>query len=119
MRFLALPCLAAAALSACASPSERIADALVAYGIDRAGAACVGGRLERNLSIGQLQELARLARSYRESDPDPSRLTPSDLLRVAAQVQDPRVPVEVARAATGCGLVTPANLGPLGAFLGG
>jgi hypothetical protein len=102
---LFLPFAAVAALSACATPSERISDALVGYGIDRPHAECVGNRLQRNLSLGQLQELARLARTYRENDPNPGQLTVNDLLRVAGQVQDPRVPLEVAKASGKCGLV--------------
>lgn len=104
MRFL-LPVAACAALAACATPSARISDALVGYGINPAQAQCVGDWLGRNLSLGQLQELARLARTYRENDPNPGQLTVTDLLRVAGQVNDPRVPIEVAKAAGGCGLV--------------
>lgn len=106
MRLFLLPCVAAACLSACATPSERISDALVGYGINRIQADCVGGRLQRNLSLAQLQELARLARSYRENDPNPAQLTPNDLIRVASQVQDARVPIEVAKAAGNCGLIS-------------
>jgi hypothetical protein len=107
------------ALSACATPRERIADALVGYGIAPDKAQCVGGRLEQRLSIGQLQELARLARVYRENDPSPGALTPADLIRVASQVQDARVPIEVGKAAANCGLLSGGTLGVLSAVLGG
>jgi hypothetical protein len=106
------------ALSACATPRERIADALVGYGIAPAKAQCVGGRLEERLSIGQLQELARLARAYRENDPNPRALTPADLIRVASQVQDARVPIEVGKAAANCGLLPGGTLGMFSALLG-
>lgn len=102
---LFLPLAACAAISACATPSDRISDALIGYGIDQRQAVCVGERLQRNLSLGQLQELARLARTYRENDPNPGQLGLNDLLRIAGQVQDPRVPIEVAKAAGNCGLV--------------
>ena len=115
---LFLPVAVVAALSACATPSDRISDALVGYGIDRHRAECVGERLERNLSLGQLQELARLARTYRENDPNPGKLTVNDLLRVAGQVQDPRVPLEVAKASGKCGLVARPFLSMLGAISG-
>ena len=105
-------------LSACTTPRERIADALVGYGIAPDKAQCVGGRLEQRLSIGQLQELARLARVYRENDPNPAALTPSDLIRVASQVQDARVPIEVGKAAANCGLLPGGTLGMLSAFIG-
>ena len=117
MRIIILASLLA--LSACATPRERIADALVGYGIAPDKAQCVGNRLEDRLSIGQLQELARLARAYRENDPDPRALTPADLLRVASQVQDARVPIEVGKAAANCGLVAGASFGLLSALLGG
>ena len=115
---LFLPFAAVATLSACATPSDRISDALVGYGITPQQAQCVGERLERNLSDRQLGELARLARSYRENDPDPSDLAVNDLLRVAAQVKDPRVPLEVAKAAGNCGLMPRPFLSMLGALSG-
>ena len=102
--------LIAAALTACAcaSPKERIADSLVGYGIEENRANCVGEQLQRNLSIGQLSELGRVARAARARDPDPSRLTLDDLLRAASEVRDPRVAIEVAKAAGRC------NLSPMG-----
>lgn len=115
---LFLPLAAAAALSACATPSDRISDALVGYGIDRGRAECMGARLQKNLSIGQLQELARLARAYRENDPNPRKLSINDLLRVAGQVQDPRIPLEVAKASGKCGLVTRPFMSVLSALSG-
>lgn len=99
---------AAFTASACASPRERIADSLTGYGLDAARADCVGTELQRNLSLSQLQELGQAARAFRERDPNPSRLTVDDLLRVASQVRDPRVPLEVAKAAGRC------NISPLG-----
>ncbi|CAA9519471.1 MAG: hypothetical protein AVDCRST_MAG31-1488 [uncultured Sphingomonas sp.] len=111
-----LPALAALGLAACATPSDRIADALVGYGIAPAQAQCVGARLEQRLSIGQLRELGRLARAYRENDPNPGALTVTDLVRVTSQVNDPRVPVEVGRAAAGCGLIGAGPLGMLNAL---
>lgn len=99
---------AALTASACASPRERIADSLVGYGIEERRANCVGEELQRNLSIGQLRELGRVASAARERDPDPSRLTLDDLLRAASEVRDPRVAIEVAKAAGRC------NLSPMG-----
>lgn len=105
-------------LAACATPRERIADALVGYGIPPAQAQCVGGRLEDRLSIGQLRELSRYARAYRDNDPNPGALTIADLIRVTSQVQDARVPIEVGKAAAQCGLVSPASLGMVETLLG-
>ena len=95
-------------VAACASPSERIADSLTGYGLEESRAACVGEHLQRSLSLGQLQELGRVARAARARDPDPSRLTLDDLLRAASEVRDPRVAIEVAKAAGRC------NLAPMG-----
>jgi hypothetical protein len=106
------------ALSACATPRERIADALVAYGIPPAEAQCVGTRLEDRLTLSQLQQLSGLARAYRENDPDPQALTANDLLRVASQVEDARVPIEVGKAAANCGVFPSGPLGMLGVLSG-
>jgi hypothetical protein len=116
MRILALTSLLA--LSACATPQELIADALVGYGISPNQAQCVGGRLQSRLSLGQLQELGRLARAYQQNDPNPGALTPTDLIRVASQVRDARVPIEVGKAAAGCGLISGGPLGMLSAVVG-
>lgn len=98
-------------LSACASPRERIADSLTGYGLDAARADCVGSELQRSLSLSQLQELGRVARAFRERNSDPSRLTVNDLLRAASEIRDPRVPLEVAKAAGRCNL-TPIGFAP-------
>lgn len=96
------------ALAACAAPSARIASSLEGYGFAPDQSRCVGDRLERNLSLGQLQQLARAARATREGDTTPGRLTIGDFIRVAGQVKDPKVPFEVTKAAAGCGIVTSA-----------
>lgn len=89
----------------CASPSSRISSELGRYGLDANQAMCVGQRLESNLSLAQLQQLARAAAAFKTGDTSPGRLTGSDLFRVAAQIRDPKVALEVARAASGCGVV--------------
>ena len=96
------PIAVAMLLGACVDTSERIATELVAAGLDQARAECVGRSLERNLSIGQLRQLAAAARAYRSNDSSPGKLTGADLLRVSAHVQDPAVPLAVARAAGSC-----------------
>ncbi|MBY9064717.1 hypothetical protein K7957_17405 [Sphingomonas yunnanensis] len=92
--------------SACVDPSARIASSLEGYGFAPDQSNCVGEHLEKNLSLGQLQQLGRAARAAREGDTTPGRFTVSDFTRVAGQVKDPKVPFEVARAAAGCGIVT-------------
>lgn len=105
-------------LAACATPSKRISDALVGYGIAPSQAQCVGSRLEDRLSIGQLRELGRYAKAYRDKDPNPGALTIADLIRVTSQVKDARVPIEVGKAAAQCGLISPGSLGMMSALLG-
>lgn len=90
----------------CASPSSRISNELGHYGLDANQALCVGQRLESNLSLAQLQQLARAAAAFKTGDTSPGRLTASDLLRVGAQIKDPKVAIEVARAASSCGVVS-------------
>ncbi len=89
-------------LSGCATPSARIADQLGGYGLTPGQALCVGQRLQANLSLGQLQQLARAAGALTRGDTTPGRFTPTDLYRVASQIEDPKVAIEVARAASAC-----------------
>ena len=98
-----------ASLGACASPSSRIADELGRFGLDPTRAQCIGDRLERDLSVAQLQELARAAKAYGANDTSPGQLTVSDLSRVATSIRDPAVPVAMLRAGSGCG-VTASDL---------
>ena len=102
-RALALIALAAT-IAGCARPSDRIASELTRYGLDQARADCIGQRLERDLSIAQLRELAGVVRAYKANDATPGVLTLGDLTRVAGSVRDPQVPITVATAAAGCGV---------------
>ena len=92
----------ALAAAGCADTSDRIASELVKAGLDEQRAQCVGQSLERDLSLGQLRQLAAAARAYRSNDSTPGRLTASDLLRASAEVRDPAVTVAVATAAGRC-----------------
>lgn len=95
----------AALLAGCATPSTQISTALTRYGLDQQRADCVGKDLTSHLSLGQLQQLGGAARAYRAGDNDPTRLTPGDLARAAAQIDDPAVPIAVAGAGVRCGIV--------------
>ena len=99
-------------VSGCVNPSAKIATELTRYGLDQRQSQCVGDRLEAHLSIGQLQQLGRAARAVNEGDTTPGRLTVSDLIRVASRFDDARVPLEVAKAAGGCGVLTGAGSRP-------
>lgn len=105
MRTFLITVSTASALAGCATPSTRISTALQERGLDAPRADCVGGRLERNLSVDQLLQLSRTARAVNEGDATPGRFTLSDLVRVAATIDDPRVPLEVGRAVAACDLI--------------
>lgn len=110
MRTVLAACACLAALG-CVNPSARIATELGRYGLDADRAQCVGDRIERDLSTAQLQELATAARAYGRNDPNPERLTVSDLARVAASIRDPEVPLAVVRAGGACGVSVREVLG--------
>ena len=88
--------------AACASPSQRIATELTKAGLDPARAQCVGRSLERDLSIGQLQQLGNAARAFRANGGTAANMTAADLIAASAQISDPAVPLAVARAAGAC-----------------
>ncbi|TRW18144.1 hypothetical protein [Glacieibacterium frigidum] len=62
-RFAALSL--AAVVVACATPADKITDALIDYGLPEKQARCMGERLEARLSLEQLQRLSELARANR------------------------------------------------------
>ncbi len=97
--------LATAMLAGCATPSDRIATELTRYGLSQSQATCVGERLEARLSVGQLRQLGRAAKAYAQNDPNPGQLTVSDLARVSAQINDSKIPIEIAAAGANCGVL--------------
>lgn len=105
MKSLVVALLGATALAACAAPATRISSGLQRYGLDEARADCVGARLQRDLSLGQLQQLGRAAAAYRQNDADPGVLTAGDFLSVAGELRDPGIAVSVGKAAAGCRVV--------------
>jgi hypothetical protein len=94
----------AVTLAACARPSTRIADELQRYGLDAQRAQCVGQRLERDLTIDQLRQLAAAAKAYQATGRSADQLTAGDLALVAGNVRDPAVAIAAVGAGTGCGL---------------
>jgi len=105
MKALAIALLGAMTLSACAAPATRISTGLQRYGLDEARSDCVGTRLQRELSLGQLRQLGRAAAAFRSGDTSIGALTPADLIRVASEIKDPAIAVAVAKAAAGCGVL--------------
>ena len=101
--------IVALALSGCVS--SRITSALTRYGLDPQQARCVGNRLEANLSLSQVQQLGRAARAYGKDDQTPGKLSADDLLRVSGQIDDVRIPLELAKATARCGVLASSLLG--------
>lgn len=95
----------ALSLVACAAPVTRISDGLQRYGLDAGRADCVGTRLQSSLTLGQLQRLGKAAAAYKRNDPNPGVLTVGDLIRVAGELKDPGIALEVGKAAAGCGVL--------------
>ena len=104
-RTIATVVCGAVALVACAAPATRISTGLQRYGLDESRADCVGGRLQSDLTLGQLQQLGRAAAAYKQNDPNPGVLTVGDLIRVAGELKDPKITLSVGKAAAGCGVL--------------
>jgi hypothetical protein len=104
VRVLAATVFGTIALAGCAAPATRISSSLQRYGLDAQRSDCVGTRLQRDLSIGQLQKLGRAANAYRANDTTPGALTVSDLVRVAGELKEPAIALTVVKAAAGCGV---------------
>ncbi len=89
----------------CATPSARISESLQRYGLDQQRSECVGESLADHLSIDQLKSLGRAADAYKRDDTTPGALTASDLVRVAGEIDDLEVPLQVGRAVATCGVL--------------
>ena len=109
--FSAILMVAVFAVAGCAS--QRISSALVRYGVPPEKAECVGDELSERLSVSQLQSLGRAARAYNAVDRSSVALTLLDLARVAAELRDPVIPVEIVRAGIKCAVL------PIGAVFNG
>lgn len=103
---MALLVAASALTASCASPSARIAHELGRYGLSEGPARCMGDRLQSNLSVGQLQQLGRVAQSVQQTRGQ--RLTASDLIRAGTRIDDVKIPLEVTKAAASCGALSEA-----------
>ena len=112
-RVVVLGCSTVALAISAGCASQRISSALVRYGVPPDKADCVGDSLSDRLSVGQLQSLGRAARAYQSIDRSSIPLTLIDLARVAAELRDPVIPIEIVRAGIKCavlptGTTTPA-----------
>jgi hypothetical protein len=90
------------ALSACATPSQRISTTLIAYGLDARHSQCIGDYLENHMSFGQLVELNRAVQRAHERDGGRS-LRFDDLISAGASL-DPAIQISLARSGIQCAL---------------
>jgi hypothetical protein len=91
--------LAPLLLWGCATPSSRIANALVDRGVPPPQARCMGDRLGDRLSLGQLRRLDAISKL------DGGRIERMSVAQIARALSDPRDPglvAEVIRAGVGC-----------------
>lgn len=114
-RVVVLSCVTVVLAISAGCASQRISSALVRYGVPPDKADCVGDSLSDRLSVGQLQSLGRAAWAYQSIDRSSIPLTLIDLARVAAELRDPVIPIEIVRAGIKCavlptGTTTPALL---------
>ncbi|MDB5878234.1 MAG: hypothetical protein JWQ41_1648 [Variovorax sp.] len=98
-------CAVAILAGAAGCASQRISSALVRYGVAPEKAECVGDALSDRLSVSQLQSLGRAARAYQSIDRSNVSLTLFDLARVAAELRDPVIPIEIVRAGVKCAVL--------------
>lgn len=87
------------ALTACATPAQRITTNLAELGVPQRQAQCMGGRLGERLSIGQLRRLAELTSIRAE------RLQRMSIRQIADKLtdeKDPGLVAEFLRAGVGC-----------------
>ena len=87
------------ALTACATPAQRITTNLAELGVPPRQAQCMGGRLGERLSIGQLRRLAELTSIRAE------RLQRMSIREIADKLtdeKDPGLVAEFLRAGVGC-----------------
>jgi len=83
--------LALLAITACATPEQRLKDKLVQAGIDEPVAGCMAERMTDRLSLYQLDKLRRLGKVR---DPDTGRVDYRELGRKLKGLDDPEI-VEV------------------------
>ena len=86
-------------LAGCATPSQRIATALVDRGVPPSQARCMGEKLDDRLSIAQLKRLDAIRRL------NGGRIDRMSIPQIANALSDPRdsgLVAEVVRAGVGC-----------------
>jgi len=116
MRLLPIFVLPIALLAGCAGNAldytkpkpAIIAPELERYALAPAQQTCLANTLGKSLTVLQLRKLARLAGVGPPKGSSATKLSVRDFMWRAAQVQDLKVPLEVARAADSCNVTAPA-----------
>ncbi len=100
MRLAAIISLAAfGLLSACATPSQRIASKLTDYGVPAREAQCMGDKLTTRLTLSQLKRLNDITRT------DGDRIGRMSIPEIAGHFtrpEDAMIGAEILRAGLGC-----------------
>ena len=92
----------ALALAACASPADRITDALLKHGVHQRQAKCMGARLADRLDNDQLQRLNGLSKL--SAGDGTRKLTLDQLLDQLNRGGDPKLVSQVVRAGLSCAI---------------
>ncbi|QXQ07874.1 hypothetical protein KX816_07755 [Sphingosinicellaceae bacterium] len=102
MRIALFVILAALALASCASPADRITEALLKHGVHQRQAKCMGARLADRLDSAQLQRLSELSKL---DNPDRvGKLTLDQFLDQLNRSGDPKLVSQVVRAGLSCAI---------------
>ena len=100
MRLIAVAALLAPLLLwGCATPSSRIASALVDRGVPPPQARCMGDRLSNRLSLAQLQRLDAISKM---NEGRINRMSIPQIANALSDARDPGLVAEVIRAGVGC-----------------
>jgi hypothetical protein len=82
------PLLAAAALTACATPETRVRTALIDAGLSKPVASCMADRMVDRLSLVQLNRLSGLKKLR---GADMRKITVEEFLKRTRSLQDPEI----------------------------
>jgi hypothetical protein len=88
MKRIALVSISALALSACATPENRVRSALMDAGLSQPIAACMADRMVDRLSLVQLNKLSGLKKLRGQ---DMRKVTVEEFLRRTRSLQDPEI----------------------------
>lgn len=102
MRFAPFFVLAGLALASCATPADRITEALLKHGVHQRQAKCMGARLADRLDTAQLQRLSELSKLDKAEGA--GKLTLDQFLDQLDRAGDPKLVAQVVRAGLSCAI---------------